>query len=766
MKFYFLKIGLCWTFFSPISHAICLIDNIHDTQNIDSVNIQRNLSLLDNQIYHEPQFGSILGELEHSSHSASFKSAWPATEQILQNVPSNIENSASGGALFNKLSSAASSTLEVLGPVGDAVAVGLWTENMLSTFNSESATNLDKAASVFSILPLVGDELNAISSDTKYFAAKQKIAEFEQQEHYAFSNFSQEFVRLHHKKEDAIFLIKKYDKYLDLITSMYIDQLLLVADTEFRRVAAAYDRQLAKKMARMDLELFKTVGHISIDASLHQPLCHDSQTASDSLMTCVKELGPTRIDHLVKNLGDPINHQLSVKIFKAKHNLVKIALFRLEQHRINMINDVIVRAEHYVRNLHNSSAINRGSLLSQARKSGLREYAKANWNLDYLSEEQLKTATFQVRPARTCWGVPAVYPGGLQDSIDACKDSGALYDTYHITKDPELAELIHFQSQIDIGPYVAARIKEGWQPGQLKKQLTVLANTYVSGQKSNDIFQSLLDLLTRVNVPPFQIQYSQYLESKGLDSSDPGQQKNWYQISRWYEYILTQRPHGGVLSNVTQTSIFRELIQPLFEQTISAAFVKDVNYTIPYPSVYPARDLRFFSPVMADIFDGILAIPGPTPQSAIENAVEKILQLANQAENANELHHILGDLTLYAQIAQHQQSEVNTGTLSSTTDQLFATRLSPLHESYMLDIHTAIIDSQASDALTDTLWANLQTIKDTLKQGNLSLAINQLGAVVREDKFPLMPFINEFLLTELEQWIDLQITLEETIYAS
>ena len=193
----------------------------------------------------------------------------------------------------------------------------------------------------------------------------------------------------------------------------------------------------------------------------------------------------------------------------------------------------------------------------------------------------MKTATLEVRPARTCWGVPAVYPGGLQDSIDACRDSGALYDTYHITKDPELAELIHFQSQIDIGPYVAARIKEGWQPGLLKKQLTVLANTYISGQKANDIFQSLLELLTRVNVPPFQIQYSQYLESKGLDSSDPGQQKNWYQISRWYEYILTQRPSGGALSNVTQTSIFRELIQPLFDQTISAAFVKDVNYTIP-----------------------------------------------------------------------------------------------------------------------------------------------------------------------------------------
>jgi hypothetical protein len=448
-------------------------------------------------------------------------------------------------------------------------------------------------------------------------------------------------------------------------------------------------------------------------------------------VACLKELGPTRIDQLISNLNNPVNHELSGKIFKAKHSLVRIALFRLEQHRINMINDVIVRAEHHVLNLHNSSTINRGTLLFQARKSGLREYAKANWNLDYLSEEQLKTATFEVRPARTCWGIPSVYSGGIQDSIDACKDSGALYDTYHITKDPELAELIHFKPKIDIGPYVVTRIKKGWPKGELKKQLTVLANTYALGQRTNSVFQILIDQLTKIQVPPFQTQYSQYIESKGLDSSDPEQQKNWYQISRWYEYILTQRPYGGVLNTITQNLIFKELIQPIFEQTITAAFIKDVNYTIPYPSVYSAQDLRFYSPIMADIFDSILTASGPTQQSAIENAVEKILQLASQAENANELHHILGDLTLYAQIAQHQQSEVNSGTLSSTTDQLFATRLSPLHESYMLDIHTTIIDSQATDALTDILWTDLQTIKTTLQQGNLPLAISQLGSVVQ-----------------------------------
>lgn len=765
MKVMILILGLINILISPISYALCFGDNIQDTQSFEDINTARNITRLNNQIYHEPQFGSTLGELEHDSHSDTFKAAWPKTTSALNNVPSQIENTASGEAILSKLGNAASTTMEVLGPIGDAVAVGAWLNNVVETFSEESATNLDKTAAIFSILPLVGDELNALSNDIKYFSAKQKVEEFEQQKHYVFSNFSAEFTQLHHRKEDAINLLNKYDQYLDLTISMYVDQLLLIGDTEYRRIAAAYDRQLAKQMARMDLELLKTLGHVSENTTLHQPLCQPAQATHQHIVNCIKNAGPIRINQLIDNLNNAENHRLSANIFNAKQRLVAIVQQRLVQHRDQILNTIIARAKHHVQNIRNHASINRSYLLDQARKSGLREYAKAYWNIDYLSEEQLNTATFEVQPARECWGVPSVYPGGIQDSLDACKDSGAIYDTYHIKKDPELAKVLHYTPKLTVEQIIYVRLKRGWPKGLLKHNLNLLAQAYVSGHNANDIFQSLISLLPNLDVPPFQTPYHDYLTTKGIDNTDPAVQKNWYQLSRWYEYILTEKPYGGAISNLTQYFVFIDYIKPIFEQTISAAYVRDLYYTVPFPNLYPAKYLRFHSPIMADIFDQILHQANSEYPITEQDAVEYIMQLVSETQNANELHYLLGDLAVFAQIAQHQQSESNIGLLANSQEQsyqLFVTRLSPLHESYLLAHHTAALEQQHSNVINDPLWQTLAAIKPTLQQGNLADAIQQLGAIVQQDKFPLLPHINEWLLNELEQWIDLQITLEES----
>ncbi|MCY9828849.1 hypothetical protein OTK54_22305, partial [Vibrio chagasii] len=154
--------------YSPISVAFCLSDGVQDTQSLDAINQNRITSWARNEVYAEPQFGIALGELEHDAHASSFSAAWPQTEQALESVPQTFESPLSEQSLFNRLGKAGSSTLEVLGPVGDAVAVGFWLDNMVSTFSQEASTRLDKAASVFSIVPLVGDELNLVSSDMKY----------------------------------------------------------------------------------------------------------------------------------------------------------------------------------------------------------------------------------------------------------------------------------------------------------------------------------------------------------------------------------------------------------------------------------------------------------------------------------------------------------------------------------------------------------------------------------------------------------------------
>ncbi|MFM2610123.1 hypothetical protein AAFX30_21345 [Vibrio chagasii] len=747
--------------YSPLSVAFCLSDGVQDTQSLDAINQNRITSWARNEVYSEPQFGIALGELEHGAHTNSFSAAWPQTEQALASVPQTFESPLSEQSLFNRLGKAGSSTLEVLGPVGDAVAVGFWLDNMVSTFSQESSTRLDKAASVFSIVPLVGDELNLLSNDIKYFAAKQKIEEFEQQTHYVFANHSSEFARFHHKKEDAITLLNKYDNHVKQSASMYVDHLLLQADTEYRRLASAYDRQLSKQMARIDLELLKSLGHVSIDVNLHQPLCQGSYTSPSELENCVSHQGPARIDNLISKLNAPEYHELALKVHAKKTELVGIAFRQLEEHRQRLINGVSNRAKPHITAMINQSTLNRGTLEFQARQSGLREYAKEMWDIDYLSEEQLKTATVEIRPARTCWGIPSVAPGGIQASIDACRDSGALYDTYHPKKDPELSIVLMKRVEFNVDQYIASRITSGWPADLFRTQLINTASAYISGQLSNQIFEQQLSLLSNLETLSYQTTLTDYLNNKGLDGSKLENRTSWYQISRWYELLLTERPTGGVLSQINQYEVFKSLIQPEFERAISLSYIRSLNYSLPYPSVYAAQNLRFYAPKMADILDDVLAKPAAHVERNMQQAIAKISEMAMQTTSANELQYLLGDLSLYLQIAQHQQSEANTSLGSTHQHQLFNSTLSPLHLSYLSQEHEEAISFQVGGISTHPLWSHLADIKSTLSQGDIQTAVIQLGAIVKEDDFTMLPHINHMLLRELEDWIEIQLALEE-----
>lgn len=747
--------------YSPLSVAFCLSDGVQDTQSLDAINQNRITSWARNEVYSEPQFGIALGELEHGAHTNSFSAAWPQTEQALASVPQTFESPLSEQSLFNRLGKAGSYTLEVLGPVGDAVAVGFWLDNMVSTFSQESSTRLDKAASVFSIVPLVGDELNLLSSDIKYFAAKQKIEEFEQQTHYVFAHHSSEFARFHHKKEDAITLLNKYDNHVKQSASMYVDHLLLQADTEYRRLASAYDRQLSKQMARIDLELLKSLGHVSIDVNLHQPLCQGSYTSPSELENCVSHQGPARIDNLISKLNAPEYHELALKVHAKKTELVGIAFRQLEEHRQRLINGVSNRAKPHITAMINQSTLNRGTLEFQARQSGLREYAKEMWDIDYLSEEQLKTATVEIRPARTCWGIPSVVPGGIQASIDACRDSGALYDTYHPKKDPELSSVLMKRVEFNVDQYIASRITSGWPADLFRTQLINTASAYISGQLSNQIFEQQLSLLSNLETLSYQTTLTDYLNNKGLDGSKLENRTSWYQISRWYELLLTERPTGGVLSQINQYEVFKSFIQPQFERAISLSYIRSLNYSLPYPSVYAAQNLRFYAPKMADILDDVLAKPAAHVERNMQQAIDKISEMAMQTTSANELQYLLGDLSLYLQIAQHQQSEANTSLGSTHQHQLFNSTLSPLHLSYLSQEHEDAISFQVGGISTHPLWSYLADIKSTLSQGDIEMAVTQLGAIVKEDDFTMLPHINHMLLTELEDWIEIQLALEE-----
>lgn len=756
--------------FNVSAADLCWSENNMDTLSREETQTRRLQAITQNKMYDEPQFGALFGELEHAHHESAFTSTWPATEEALGAVPITLESNVSRFALLSKIGNVGSTTLEVLGPVGDAIAVGFWVDNLVETFTNESAGSLDKVAATFSILPLVGDELNLLSNDIKYFAAKDKVQEIEHQMHYVFGDKGAAFNRIRNKKTDAINLIHQYDNHVKMVSSMYIDHLLIQSDTEYRRAAAGYDRQLSRQMARMDLEFLKTFGYLSVERDLNMPMCEIESIQVGGLLECIKKSGSVRILDLIAKLKNPEINRLKSQIFQAKVTLVQSADIALQRYRVELIESIKRRAQKHVLEIINHSKLNRSYLEFQARKSGLREYAKAYWDIDYLTEEQLNTATVMVRPARTCWGIPSVYPGGIQASIEACRDSGPVYDSYHVSKDSELVNVIDKKVTFNVGKYIDTRIYSGWRENLLRYQVRNVAFAYIQGTIANNIFNSQISRLEQIQTLPYQTTYSEYLEGLGLDSLNSALRMDWKHISRWYELIVTESPTGNIISNITQINVFRSLIQPQFELALTLASLRDRFYSIPFPSAYSPADLRFYSPRMADIFDTIIAtssvkLPRPVEiNGMIDDAVEQVLVATSQVSSANELQSLLGDLTLYVEIAQHQRSEPAPANLTihgiQSQQQLFNTALSPFYYGYLNPENQALKNAALETTTAHPVWGDLEAIIPVLRSGDINTAIAMLGTSISRLNPSTASFIHATLLLELEQWVEINLALE------
>ncbi len=152
------------------------------------------------------------------------------------------------------------------------------------------------------------------------------------------------FLSLPSQKEDAINLPNRYDNHVLQSAEMY-DHLLLEADTEYRRLTAAYDSITFKQMARIDLEMLKSIAHIA-RINPHQPLCHNVHSSFNRTRTLYSHWRPHGIDNLVNNLKQRWLPRARFKItYSKKRELVEIALRRLSTHRMNIVKRLIERSK-------------------------------------------------------------------------------------------------------------------------------------------------------------------------------------------------------------------------------------------------------------------------------------------------------------------------------------------------------------------------------------------------------------------------------------
>ncbi|MBL6734503.1 MAG: hypothetical protein ISP86_01300 [Shewanellaceae bacterium] len=164
-------------------------------------------------------------------------------------------------SMLNKLKrygSWAKGGLEVLGPVFDAVALGLWVDNLTTTFGNQQSTELDKVASVLYLVPFAGDLARDLASaDHVNTQINQDIERIKQEHHYLYTDTTAK-TRALANAIDSIIQLEKIGMKQELIQyKLMLDNQIITAIRYHQDYALAWIRTLDKALQHLDDQFFK-----------------------------------------------------------------------------------------------------------------------------------------------------------------------------------------------------------------------------------------------------------------------------------------------------------------------------------------------------------------------------------------------------------------------------------------------------------------------------------------------------------------------------
>ena len=147
---------------------------------------------------------------------------------------------------------------ELLGPVGDIIAVGLWGEAIVSTFENESATDFDKASAVLSIIPVVGDILGAIREPVDRAilnARKNRI----QSSGYPYDRTKPELNDFDEDRKRWYRFASNYQQYfIPMLAKSVIEDVVIEQEHIYQTAVKAHDQALGHIFEKIDYEYFKS----------------------------------------------------------------------------------------------------------------------------------------------------------------------------------------------------------------------------------------------------------------------------------------------------------------------------------------------------------------------------------------------------------------------------------------------------------------------------------------------------------------------------
>lgn len=214
---------------------------------------------------------SDLAEQTHQSYFSpdeepdGFSSLFPDVSEELGRIGESITTSNTETAeiladniLNSSLETVGADASEALGPVGEIVAVGLWGEGIISTFENQSSTNFDKASSVLSIIPVVGDILGAIKEPVDRKILDERAHRI-QHSGYPFDRQNPELNDYNQDRERWERLASNFDQFfIPILAKSVIEDVTLEMEHVYQTAVKAHNQSLAHMFSKIDYEYFKS----------------------------------------------------------------------------------------------------------------------------------------------------------------------------------------------------------------------------------------------------------------------------------------------------------------------------------------------------------------------------------------------------------------------------------------------------------------------------------------------------------------------------
>lgn len=398
---------------------------------------------------------------------------------------------------------------EILGPVADLVAIGLWSYSIASTFSSESATAFDKATSVLSIIPIVGDIMGTLQDPIDQIIIHNRIASFEQGNLYQYGHLNAGQIKDEKGKRDVYTHYEQYLGGLRELAESIIDDEIAKSHSIFYSFKQAKEHLLHEAFGKMDQELYKNIithWHQNgvnyspqtspcvtetrqLNSSLQSEASSVIKGAGAALLNCQKNELLTRLNTFDNWLTQPSLKEGLSKLLAAKERMMSQAESNLEKVsndlKLELATKVVERINTF---LALDSITQQTTRLYNAAKTfafdeWVREYQKdgievvsINSNGGYL-EEQLYTYV-QPKACSVVMGCPLPYEkkdGTRKIHFDETKDTTLI----KISKHPQISDL-----NLNIPTYINHRLNSGWTSRELKGELVRYIDAYQKAYQS------------------------------------------------------------------------------------------------------------------------------------------------------------------------------------------------------------------------------------------------------------------------------------------